>query len=356
MTKRTERAPAAVFELDAQILRQSMLRRLPKRVFGSSRLRLPAVPALLDHYVEMFRKLFALYGRAFTADELDHLRGLLGPELATGFSASRSSHVLVEYRTDEPPKATISYTFTGEIPSAEAEYKSALEVHSQTRIGNHPDCKVIELARSLGEPVDVSVLDIAARTGRNALSLARAGFPVAAAEAKPELCQIIRESAARAGLGVRLFEGDALATTLDLPRAHYGLVVASELACDFRDVTPLNHLFERASELVRPRGLLLLNAFLPVGGYVPDQLARELSFVFWSTIFLREELRAAAAKGGFGLVSEESVFEYEKERLPASAWPPTAWFEEWTRGVDAFDLPLSRAPVELRWLTFRKIA
>jgi hypothetical protein len=95
---------------------------------------------------------------------------------------------------------------------------------------------------------------------------------------------------------------------------------------------------------------------LPVGGYQPDPLARQLSFVLWSTIFLRDELRAAAAATGFSLVSEEPVYDYEKERLPEDAWPPTGWFEEWTRGVDTFDLPMSKSPVEMRWLTFKKNA
>jgi hypothetical protein len=40
--------------------------------------------------------------------------------------------------------------------------------------------------------------------------------------------------------------------------------------------------------------------------------------------------------------------------LPKEHWPPTGWFEQWSSGGDLFDLPLGRAPVELRWLAYRK--
>lgn len=53
-------------------------------------------------------------------------------------------------------------------------------------------------------------------------------------------------------------------------------------------------------------------------------------------------------------VDDESTLEYEREHLPKEAWPPTGWFEQWSGGRDLFDLPPNRAPVELRWLTYRK--
>ncbi len=56
----------------------------------------------------------------------------------------------------------------------------------------------------------------------------------------------------------------------------------------------------------------------------------------------------------FELVSDESVFEFEKLHLDADRWPPTGWFEEWSNGLDLFDVPLGKAPVELRWLVYRK--
>lgn len=357
MTKKPDRAPVDC-ELDGQVLRQSMLRRLPKRLFGSSDLRLPAVPALLDHYVETLAKLFVLHGRPYSESELAHLRDLLATQLAQGFAAGRGCHVLVHYQTDELPKSTLSYTFTLEIPAPEQEYAASLRLHLPPLARRYPDCKVLELARSLGVPAEVPLLDLAAGTGRNVLELARAGFPCDAVEWRPELAYHLRTAVAKEAPATRIFEHDPLGAVpeaADEPvLAHYRVVFFCDLTSDFRDVAALERLFERAARFVRQGGLLLFNAFVPVGGYQPDRLARELSVVLWSSLFLRDELKAAAAAHGFALLAEEGMADYERARLPANAWPPSEWFEEWARGVDTFDLPASRAPVELRWLTYRK--
>jgi SAM-dependent methyltransferase len=354
MSKSTVRSHGAGYELDTQVLRQSMIRRLPKRLHASCNMRLPAVPALTDHYTDMLAKLFALQGRVFSATEIETMRDLLRGKIEEGFALARNSYVLVKYQTDEPPKLTLSYTFSLEVSSVQDEYAGWVQTRTAPLFGNHPDCKVMDVARSLGTPADVPVLDIGAGTGRNTLPLARAGFPTDAVELSPDLAKILREAAEKDNLPIRLFEGDVLNTPLEVPKQRYRLIILCEVVSDFRDVAAVNRLFERAAELIAPGGTLLFNAFLPVGGYQPDPLARQLSFVLWSTIFLRDELRDAAKRHGFVASSEESVYEYEKERLPESAWPPTGWFEEWTRGVDTFDIPMSKSPVEMRWLTFKK--
>lgn len=347
-------AKAVPYELDAATLRQSMLRRLPKRLYATGHLKLPSVPALLEHYTELLAKYFRLHGRAFSEPELDTLRTLLKEKLEEGFALARNSFVHVEFQTDEPPKTSLSYKFWVEASTIQQEYAHWVKTRTPPLFGGHPDCKVMDLARSLGVPATVPVLDIGAGNGRNTLPLARAGFPAHAVELSPDLAQLLRETAQKELLPVTLFEGDVLQTELDVPKAHYGLVILCEVLSDFRDVAAVRRLFARAAELVRPAGVVLFNAFLPVGGYQPDPLARQLSYMLWSTIFTREELREAAAEHGFSLVSEESVHDFEKQRMPAAAWPPTPWFEEWTRGVDTFDLPMSRAPVEMRWLVWKK--
>jgi SAM-dependent methyltransferase len=356
MSQSPDGAPSAAYELDERVLRQSMLENLPKRLFGWSVLRLPAAPALLDHYVALLGKLFALHGRAFSPEELEHLRSLLAPLLEEGFAAARNSSVMAKYQTDEPPKATISYTFTLEASSLVEEYQRWANANTAPFFGQHPDRKVLDLARSLGTPAALPVLDVGAGTGRNALALARAGFPTDAVELSPDFVAMLRESVEKQGLSLRLFEGDILEGVTELPSAHYGLVIASGVVSDFRDVRGLERWFERAAALVRPGGMLLFNAFIAVSGYEPDLLARQLAAMCWSTLFLRDEVRAAASAHGFALLAEESAADYEKAHSPANTWPPTTWFEEWARGLEAFDLPLQRAPVELRWFTFRKKA
>ena len=347
-------AKPAPYELDGPTLRQGMIRRLPKRLHAIGHLKLPSVPALLDHYTELLAKLFRLHGRAFSAEEIEHLRGLLKDKLDDGFARARNSYVHVDFQTDEPPKTSLSYKLYVETSTIQEEYASWVKMRTPPLFGSHPDCKVMELARSLGEPATVPVLDIGAGTGRNTLPLARAGFPTHAVELSPDMAKILREAAAQEKLAVTLFEGDVLHADLDVPKLHYGLVILCEVVSDFRDETAVRGLFERVAGLVRPGGLMLFNVFLPVGGYQPDLLARQLSFMLWSTIFTRDELREAGAAHGFALVSEESVYDFEKQRLPAQAWPPTGWFEEWTRGIDTFDLPMSRSPVEMRWLVWKK--
>jgi len=54
------------------------------------------------------------------------------------------------------------------------------------------------------------------------------------------------------------------------------------------------------------------------------------------------------------LVSDESVYEFEKANLPAAAWPPTGWYEGWVSGQDVFDVEREMSPVELRWLVYKK--
>jgi SAM-dependent methyltransferase len=199
------------------------------------------------------------------------------------------------------------------------------------------------------------MLDIGAGTGRNTLPLARAGFPAHAVELAPALAKLLREDAEKAELSVRVFEGDVTDRSLELPQNYYQMVLMAEVvASHFRNVAHLRSLFEVIADVVRPGGLVLFSAFLPLDGYKPDQLARELGEVFWCSIFTRADFDQAMAGLPLERINDESVLEYEREHLPTEAWPPTGWFEQWTSGRDLFDLPPGRAPVELRWLTYRK--
>jgi len=345
---------AAGHELDPVLLRESMLRRLPKRLFAQGRVRMPAVPALLDYYVETFDKIFAVHGRKFKPPEIEQMRGLLDEKLKEGFAASPYSYVHVRFQTDELPKTSLSYFVSLEVSTIENEYATWVATRTPPLFGTHPDSKVMDLARSLGAPADVPVLDIGAGTGRNTLPLARNGHPTSAVELSPDLAKILRGEAEKERLPVTLVEGNVLVDDLGLPKGHFQLVILCEVVSHFRNVAQVRRMFEKTSELLAPGGLLAFSVFLPVGGYQPDPIARELSQVFWSTLYTRQELVESSAGLGLSLMTEESVCDYEKKRLPEANWPPTGWFVEWTRGIDIFNLPIQKSPVDMRWVVYRK--
>jgi SAM-dependent methyltransferase len=343
-------------ETDPLTLKASVIRRLTKKIAVDGRVRIPAVPALLEDYVENLRKMFAAYGRVFSEVETENLRTILDGKLKEGFAVSPYAHVLVRYTTEPPPKIGISYWISTEISTIEDQYADWVKTRTPPLFGKHPDTKVMDLARSLGTPAEVPVLDIGAGTGRNTLPLARAGFPAEAVELSPDLAAILRNDAAKEGLDVKLYEGDVLGEGMDLPKGRYRLVILCEVVSHFRENVELRKLFERTSELLAPGGLLAFSVFLPVSGYQPDRLARELAQVFWCSLFTRDDLKEASAELGLSLMSEESVFEYERKHLPAADWPPTGWFEEWTRGLDLFRISIGKAPIDMRWVVYRKNA
>jgi 2-polyprenyl-3-methyl-5-hydroxy-6-metoxy-1,4-benzoquinol methylase len=350
----TEGPPRAKAETDPAVLRAGVLRRLVKKIGVEGRMRMPAVPALLDEYVQNLVKMFAAYGRVFSEPEIETLKGILDGKLKEAFQISAYAHVIVRYQAEAPPKVGIQYWISTDISTLEEQYAEWVKTRTTPLFGNHADTKVLDLARSLGNPADVPVLDVGAGTGRNSLPLSRAGFPTDAVELSPDLANVLRNEASSEGLAVTLYRGNILDDTLELPKQRYRFVFLCEVVSHFREPSELRKLFERARELLQPGGIVAFNTFVPVGGYQPDQLARELSQVFWCSLFTREELKAAAAGLGFSLLSEESVYEYEKKNLPPAAWPPTGWFEDWARGLDLFRLSLGKAPVDLRWLVYRK--
>jgi SAM-dependent methyltransferase len=342
-------------ETNASVLRQAMLRRLPRRVAGHGQVVLPAIPALLDHYVQNLGTIFGTLGRPFSEEELDHVRGILKQKLDDGFKASPFAKVIVDYSTDEPPSIALSYTISHSVFTMADEYNGWVQTRTPPLFGAHPDAKLLEVARSLGTPRDVPILDIGAGTGRNTLPLAEAGFPTDAVEPAPALAQILRQEIAQKVLSSRVYEGDALDPALELPNQHYRLVVLAEVvASHFRGVAQLRQLFEVAERLLVPGGVLLFNMFLTSSGYKPDALARELSETMWCCVFTRRELDEAAAGLAFSRVSDESAYDFEHEHLPEKAWPPTGWFSEWARGQDLFDLPADKTPLELRWIAYRR--
>jgi SAM-dependent methyltransferase len=342
-------------ETDPTALLLAMVRRLPRRLAASGQLVLPAVPSLIDLYTESLTTIFAAVGRVFTPNEVEHLRDLLKRNLDAAFAESPFSKVVVDYKTNPPPNTALSYAMTYRVVTLGDEYAEWVRTREPPYFGAHADAKVIDFARSLGEPASVSVLDVGAGTGRNTIPLARAGFATDAVELAPALAAVLRDDLHKAGVSSRVFEGDALDPKLEIPARHYHFVFLAEVvASHFKSVAQLRALFERAAEWLAPGGHLLFSIFLTAGGYEPDSIARELSEVMLCCLFTRKELDAAVEGLPFTLVSDESTLAYERDHLDPSAWPPTGWFVEWARGQDLFDVPAEKSPLRLRWLVYRR--
>jgi 2-polyprenyl-3-methyl-5-hydroxy-6-metoxy-1,4-benzoquinol methylase len=346
---------AAKRETNAVVLRQALLRRLPRRLQARGEMSLPAVPALLEHYVKIFDQLWESIGRKFTAPELDEFRKSLAQRLDQAFQVSSSAKVVVSYDCDPPPKTSLTWKVVAMSASFEDEYQHWVDTRTPPLFGKHPDAKAMDMASSLGAPSEVTILDVGAGTGRNTLPLAQAGYQVDAVEPAPALCKILRESAEAENLKVGIVAGNILDPGLETPRSSYRMILLSEVvASHFRSVEQVRQLFEAAARLLEPGGVLVLNAFLSDSGYKPDDVARQLSQVLWCALFTRRDLELATAELPFERVTDEPAADYEREHLPQGQYPSTGWYEGWSGGLDLFDLPAERPPMELRWLVYRK--
>jgi SAM-dependent methyltransferase len=322
---------------------------------SEARLRLPAIPALLNHYTQLLTTLFAGLGSTFSANNSARLRKALERELRSGFDASPFSKILISFHSETPPETGIHYEIKHEVITLEDEYEEWVRSRKPPLFGAHPDAKVMSLAHALGPPGEVCVLDVGAGTGRNTLPLAREGFRIDAVELAPSLAKVLRTEVASKRLDARVLEGDALDPALPVPVQTYRLVVLAEVvASHFRSVAQLRQLFERAADWLVPGGLLAFSGFVASDDYEPDLLAKQASQVFWSCLFTRRELELASRDLPFERISDESCYAFEHKNLAAHAWPPTGWFARWSRGYDLFELPSGKPPHELRWLVYRR--
>lgn len=333
------------------VLRQGLVRRLHRRAVVSGSLVLPAVPAMIDDYVEMCARIFMGVGVPFNDDQLSYLRAVLEGQLAAAFVASPRSEIVITY--DSPIGLTLNYHVKAQWASLESTYDHWVATRQPPYFGTEPDARVWALVAAVKDPADCPILDIGAGTGRNTLPLARRGHSVDAVELVPKFADVIRGEVERESLAVRIILHDVFDSSQDL-RRDYGLILLSEVVSDFRNLDQFRAVFMLASERLAAGGVLVLNTFLARDGYTPDAAARELSQQCYSAIFTREEIAIAVAGLPLVLESDDSVHDYEKSHLPTNAWPPTSWYENWVSGLDVFDVPREASPIELRWLVYRK--
>ena len=333
---------------DPEALRQSMAESLQRLTVATGEIALPAVPALLDDYVTMCDTLFSSLGARFSAEDLVQLRSILADQLSAAYAASPRSKIVVNYRVPVGFKA--DYHVKARWYTVQQSYDNWVATRKPPLFGTEPDARVMAVAGEAAHPADFPVLDVGAGTGRNSLALARRGHPVDALEMAPKLADIIRSESQ--GLDIRVLQRDFFDSPADL-RRDYRLIVISEVVCDFRSVADLRRMFEIAADVLAPGGRLLFNIFLGRRGYLPDDAARELGQQSYTMIFTDDEVAGAAAGLPLQLEASDSAYEYEKANLPAQAWPPTSWYANWARGLDVFNVPAERSPIELRWMVYR---
>ena len=332
-------------------LRAAMVRRLLSRAVASGSIVLPAVPAMIDDYMEMCTKTFSAIGVAFKDEELTQLRSALDSQLAAAFSASPLSQIAITY--DSPNGLIVNYHVKAQWSSIEAAYDSWIATRQPPLFGSEPDAKVLSLAAAATDPSNCPILDLGAGTGRNALELARRGHPVDALELTPKFAEILRQESQKDSLNVRVIERDIFSGTDDL-RRDYGLILLSEVVSHFRSIDQLRRMFVLAAQCLAPGGQLVFNAFVAKDSFTLGDATRQLGQQTYSSIFCRSEIATAVASQPLTQESNESVYDYEKCHQPEGSWPPTGWYENWVNGQDVFDIERGVSPIELRWFVYQK--
>ena len=332
-------------------LRAAMVRRLHSRAVVSGSIVLPAVPAMIDDYMEMCTKTFSAVGVAFNDEERTQLRSALDCQLAAAFSASPRSQIVITYNS--PDGLIVNYLVKAQWSSIEAAYDNWIATRQPPLFGSEPDAKVLALATAATDPSNCPILDIGAGTGRNTLELARRGHPVDALELTPKFADILRQESQHESLNVRIIERDIFSGTDDL-RRDYSLILLSEVVSDFRSTDELRHMFELATQCLAQGGQLVFNAFVAKESFTLSDATRQLGQQAYSSMFSRSEIAAAVASQPLTQESDESVYDYEKSHQPTESWPPTGWYENWVNGQDVFDIERGASPMELRWFVYRK--
>ena len=331
-------------------LHQALSRRVQRRATAKGEIALPAVPGMLEDYVQLCDATFRTLGVQFSPEELGHLRDVLRNQLEEAFTASPRSDVVISY--ESPFGLAVNYHVKAQWFTVEGAYDNWVATREPPLFGTEPDARVWDLAAAATDPAAFRVLDIGAGTGRNSLALARRGHPVDAVEMSPKFAEILRAEAQ--GLDVRVIERDVFTTTDDL-RRDYDLILLSEVVSDFRTVEQVRGMFELAAQCLASGGQLVFNIFLGRDGYVPDAAVRELGQQCYTSIFTYPEVAQASAALPLELVADDAVYDYEKSHLPAESWPPTSWYENWVSGIDVFEMDRELSPIELRWLVYRKV-
>lgn len=339
---------------DTNILQQSLLQGLNSWISSRGEIAFPCVPSLLENYMQRIAALFLALGKPFSPAELNQIRPILAEQLQTGFQASPYSKVLLIYESAKPPGRKVTCQIVTQITSIAEQCDNLTRTHSGLIFGEYPDAKVMAIAHSLDNPANSPVLEIGAGTGRNALSLARLGFPIHTLDLSGNFVELLRRSAAAEKLPIQAMQGDFLDPSIKIKHGYYKLALLASVVPHFREVAQVRLLFAKMSDILCSGGLLLFSTFLAAPGYNPNQVDREMAHVIDSFFLTQTELAAAMENLPLNLISDESVWEYEEKNLPTQAWPLPDWFNTWATGQRLFPLTNGKSPIELRWIVCRR--
>lgn len=333
---------------------EKFLNVIHRNTFIRGELDFPCVPSLLDLYMERLKTLFDTFGKSFSQPELDHLRSLLTGKLEEGFRVSPLSKLIIRYEPSQSPNTGISYTITYSIGSIADHYHSWAVNKQPPLFGTHADAKAIDVLSQFGDIHQVKALDIGAGTGRNTFALAKLGCTVEALEMTPAFVAQLQSQAEAENLPITAITGDILDPLVRLKPCAYHFILCSEVTSHFRDADQLRLLLAKACDYLQHGGFFLFNAFIADDDYEPSLLDRQMSEVAWSTIFTHQDLEKAFENLPIEMLEQTSVLDFERAHLPAEAWPPTGWFENWASGRDAFSSE-EKPPMQLYWILCKRL-
>jgi 2-polyprenyl-3-methyl-5-hydroxy-6-metoxy-1,4-benzoquinol methylase len=333
--------------------------------FGMARgkLQLPCVPDLEDYYLQKIMALADLLEKPLTPQQIEELDQKITHELARGFAASQHSQLVISFKPNTTLVERLEIEVTAQIASLEEFYEAALRDNFATDrdqldnletsvFGKHANARVLDLLPQLGGPQTTAILDIGAGSGRNALPLARMGYAVEAIELADIFCRQLQQQATQENLPLTVTQGNILDPLLRPQLNYYALAILSELLVHFRDPDQARLALSKAGDAVIKGGLVLFNIFLSRADYQPTIADRQVAQVAQSFFLTPGELDSVINGLPLEIIDQHSVFSYERDRLPAQAWPPSPWFINWSTGRLLFEI--EPPPISLQWLLCRR--
>ncbi len=320
----------------------------------SGRVMLPCLPSLIDVNIQRLDTLFKAINQPFKPEELQQLKEAILPTAYKAFQQSCHGKVIIDFTPNDPPERGLSCNISALNSSIADHYQEWINYREPPFFGTHPDAKVLEIASYHSEASKAPILDVGAGTGRNSFPLALKGHPVDAIEITPIFVEQLQNMSKSQNIPLNITQGDILDPLIRMRPAYYQLAIASEVvASHLRSTDEVRLFLAKLCDMVKSGGFILFNAFIAMDNYEPDQRVRELSQVCWSYILTKKDLEEAMEGLPLKLISNESVYEYEKEHLPKEAFPPTSWFIQWAKGHNLFP-KLDQSLMELRWLLLER--